>query len=50
MSAALAGKDGDLEASVEELVEDSWAQVASGLRGSLVSVFWGKGVVEGMRG
>lgn len=34
MSAALAGKDRDFEASVEELVEDGWAKVASGLGGS----------------
>lgn len=40
MSAALASKDCDFETSVEELVEDGWAEVASGLRESLVSVFF----------
>ena len=39
MSAALASKDCDLEASVEELVGYSRAQVAGGLRESLVSIF-----------
>ena len=45
MRAALASKDCDFEASVEELVEDGWAEVASGLRENLVSVIW-KGGIE----
>jgi hypothetical protein len=40
MSAALASEDCDLEASVEELVEDGWAEIASGLRESLILIFW----------
>ena len=47
MRAALASKDCDFEASVEELVEDGWAEVASGLRENLLSVIW-KGVAEGI--
>lgn len=31
MSAAFASKDSDLEASIEELIEDGWAQIPSGL-------------------
>lgn len=40
-SATLACKDGDLEASVEELVEDGWAEVASDLREMWGSVLFG---------
>lgn len=32
MSAALASKDCDIETSVDKLIEDGWAEVASGLR------------------
>lgn len=32
MSAAVASEDCDFEASIEELVEDGWAKIASGLR------------------
>ena len=46
MSAALASKDCDFKASVDELVEDGWAEVASGLRENLVLVIW-KGLAEG---
>lgn len=40
VGAALASEDCNFEASDEELVEDSWAEIASGLHKSLVSVFW----------
>lgn len=43
MGAALASKDCNVEASVEELVEDGWAEVTRGLRERSVSVL-GKGV------
>lgn len=33
MVAAGASEDGDMEASFEQLVEDGWTEVASGLRG-----------------
>ena len=39
MTAAFASENGDFEASFEELVEDGWAKIASGLRCILVSVF-----------
>ncbi len=48
MSAAFASKDCDFEASVEELLKDGWAEIASGLRENLVSVCL-KGVAEEMR-
>ncbi len=48
MSVVLASKDCDFEASVEELVEYGWAEVASSLRESLMSRFW-KGTAKGMR-
>lgn len=38
MRAALAGKYCDFEASMEELVEDCWAEIASRLREKLASV------------
>ena len=41
MSAAVASKDCDLEAGVEELLEDDWAEIAGGLRESLILVFLG---------
>ena len=31
MSAAVASEDSDFEASIEELVEDGWTKIASGL-------------------
>lgn len=37
MSVVLASKDCDLKASVDELVEYGWTEVASGLRESLMS-------------
>ena len=48
MSVVLASKDCDFEASVKELVEYGWAEVASSLRESLMSRFW-KGTAKGMR-
>lgn len=48
MSVVLASKDCDFEASVEELVEYGWAEVASSLRESLMSRF-GTGAAEGMK-
>jgi len=39
VGAALASEDGNFEASGEELLQDGWAEVASGLHGSLMSVF-----------
>ena len=38
MSAALPSKDCDFEASLEELIEDGWPEVASGLRENLLSI------------
>ena len=50
MSAALASKDCDIEASVEELVENGWAEVTRGLRERLVSVLVKGGArAQGMR-
>ena len=38
MSAALASKDCDFEASLEELIKDAWPEVTSGLCENLLSI------------
>jgi hypothetical protein len=48
MRAGPASEDGNFEACIGELVEDSWAEVASGLRGAGVSLW--KDLAEGTRG
>ena len=39
MSAVLAGEDGDFEAGVDKLVENSWTEDASGLYQDSMLVF-----------
>ena len=41
MSAAVASKDCDFEASIDQFIENGWADIASGLCESLVLVLSG---------